>query len=66
MDFAGSDAFLSDEEMPRNARRSDTYPTCIGGVVMGFNLEGIETMRLTGEIIADIYLGNITNWSDPK
>lgn len=66
VDFAGSDAFLSDEEMLEMPGEVIHIPTCIGGVVMGFNLEGIETMRLTGEIIADIYLGNITNWSDPK
>ncbi len=42
-------------------------PITIGGVVPIYNLPGIpKGLKFTGEILADIYLGKITKWSDPK
>ena len=43
------------------------FPAIIGGVVPVFNLEGVAPgkMRLTGQLLADIYLGKIKNWNDP-
>jgi phosphate transport system substrate-binding protein len=43
------------------------FPTVIGGVVPVINLKGIEpgSMRLTGTVIADIFLGKIKKWNDP-
>jgi phosphate transport system substrate-binding protein len=43
------------------------FPTCIGGVVPVINLKGIEpgSMKLTGTVIADIFLGKIKKWNDP-
>jgi phosphate transport system substrate-binding protein len=40
-------------------------PTVMGGVVPTFNLSGITELRMSGEVLADIYLGNITHWNDP-
>ena len=37
----------------------------IGGIVIAYNLEGIEELRLTPEVISGIYTGRITEWSDP-
>ena len=39
--------------------------TCMGGVVMAYTLEGIDSLRLTGQLISDIYLGKIKKWNDP-
>ena len=43
------------------------FPTVMGGVVPVVNLEGIKAgeMKLTGTVLADIYLGKITKWNDP-
>jgi phosphate transport system substrate-binding protein len=40
--------------------------TCMGGVVMAYTLEGVDSLRLTGPLIADIYLGKIKKWNDPR
>ena len=42
------------------------FPTVIGGVDIIVNLPGIKPneLKLTGPVLADIYLGNITKWND--
>ena len=65
VDFAGSDAFLSDKEMA-DMNPVIHIPTCMGAVVLAYNLEGVEELRLTGEIIADIFAGNIKMWNDER
>lgn len=65
VDFAGSDAFLSDKEMA--AMDSVVHiPTCMGAVVLAFNLDGVNELKLTGELIADIFSGKITMWNDAR
>lgn len=66
VDFGGSDAFLSDEELKEMPATVIQIPTCIGAVVMAYNLEGINNLKLTGDIVADIYQGKITQWNDPR
>ena len=43
------------------------FPTVIGGIVMAYNLPGIGPgkLRLTGTVVAQIYLGQIKTWNDP-
>ncbi len=69
VDFAGSDAPLNPNEYA-NASRIGTImhiPEALGGVVIAYNLPGLNgRLKLTGDIIADIYLGNISKWSDPR
>lgn len=65
VDFAGSDAFLSDEEM-KDMDAVVHVPTCMGAVVLAFKLNGINDIRLSGEVIADIYDGKITKWDDKR
>lgn len=65
VDFAGSDAFLSDEEMS-GMDPVVHVPTCMGAVVLAFNLEGVDKLNLSGELIADIFSGNIAKWNDPR
>lgn len=66
VDFGGSDAFLSDEELKEMPATVIQIPTCIGAVVMAYNLEGVSNLKLTGDIIADIYQGKITQWNDQR
>ncbi len=65
VDFAGSDAFLSDKEM-EEMDEVIHVPTCMGAVVLAFNLEGIEQLNLSGELVADIFAGAVTKWNDPR
>lgn len=65
VDFAGSDAFLSDKEMGE-MNQVVHIPTCMGAVVMAYNLPDIDTLNLSGDIIADIYLGKIKMWNDSR
>ena len=65
MDFAGSDAFLSDKEMAEMAPVVH-IPTCMGAVVLAYNLDGVKELKLSGEIIADIFAGNIKMWNDER
>ena len=65
VDFAGSDAFLSDKEMAEMAPVVH-IPTCMGAVVVAYNLDGVKELKLSGEIIADIFAGNIKMWNDER
>jgi phosphate ABC transporter phosphate-binding protein len=65
VDFAGSDAPLtaSQREAAPNALH---IPETIGAITVAYNLPGVATgLKLTGPIVADIYLGTITKWNDP-
>ena len=64
VEFAGSDAYLSEEEMA-SMPEVVHIPSCMGAVVMAYNIPGCKALNLTGEIISDIYLGKITDWNDP-
>ena len=65
VDFAGSDAFLSEKEM-KDMAPVIHIPTCMGAVVMAYNLEGVDELRLTGDIIANIFAGEIKMWNDER
>lgn len=64
VDFGASDMPLKQEVLDKDGLVQ--FPTVIGGVVPVINVTGIKAgdLRLTGEIIADIYLGKITKWND--
>ena len=65
VDFAGSDAFLSEKEMAEMAPVIH-IPTCMGAVVLAYNLEGVNELKLSGEVIADIFAGEIKMWNDAR
>jgi phosphate transport system substrate-binding protein len=64
VDFGATDAPLSGADLEKNALVQ--FPAVMGGVVPVVNIEGVKPgqMRLTGTIIADIYLGKISKWND--
>jgi phosphate transport system substrate-binding protein len=68
-DFGASDAFLTDEEVAdATAARGCApihIPTVFGAVAIGYNLEGVDSLTLSGPVLADIFLGGIDHWSDP-
>ncbi len=65
VDFGASDMPLKDEEL--KAKGLVQFPMVIGGVVPVVSIKGIAAgqLKLTGQVLGDIYLGKITNWSDP-
>ncbi|WP_329903849.1 phosphate ABC transporter substrate-binding protein PstS [Porphyromonas pogonae] len=63
VDFAASDAFLKDDEA--TAMKPVIHiPTCMGAVVLAYNLDGVQDLKLTAEVISKIYLGEIKKWND--
>ena len=65
--FAGSDAPMSAKELKGAAGPIIHIPTVAGSVVMAYNLPGFTgELKLSGDVIAEIYMGKISNWSDPK
>lgn len=65
VDFAGSDAFLSAKEMAEMPPVVH-IPTCMGAVVLAYNLEGVDSLNLSGSVIADIFSGEIKTWNDER
>ena len=65
VDFGASDAPLKDEELAKKGLVQ--FPTVIGGVVPVVNINGISSgqLKLSGQVLGDIYLGKITKWTDP-
>ena len=65
VDFGASDMPLKDEVLAKDGLFQ--FPTVIGGVVPVVNLPGIKPgqLRLTGQLLADLYLGKIKRWNDP-
>jgi phosphate transport system substrate-binding protein len=65
VDFSLTDAPLADSQLLRDGLAQ--FPVLIGAIVPVVNLDGIATgqLHLSGELLADIYLGKITNWNDP-
>ncbi len=69
VDFAGSDAPLGKAELEKagGADNIVQVPSVAGGVVAAYNVPGIDKdLKLSGEILADIYLGKIANWNDAR
>jgi phosphate transport system substrate-binding protein len=65
VDFAASDAPMSNEAMANAPGRILHIPTVGGADVITFNLHGVTDLRLDGPTLAAIYLGQITHWNDP-
>src|SRR5437588_6312840 len=64
VDFGASDMPLKPEELDKDGLLQ--FPTVIGGDVPVVNLEGVKPgeLKLTGAVLANIYLGKITKWND--
>ena len=65
VDFSGSDAYLSDKEMAEMPSVVH-IPTCMGAVVVAYNLDGVDELKLTGELVADIFAGEVKMWNDTR
>lgn len=70
VDFAGSDAYLSDEELEESREYCGpegalNIPAYVAPISIAFNLPGIESLNLDAETIGRIFRGEIETWSDP-
>jgi phosphate transport system substrate-binding protein len=66
VDFGASDAFMSDDELKSAPADIIHIPTALGAVVITYNLPENPKLKFTGELIADIFMGKITKWNDPR
>ena len=66
VDFGASDAPMKDEAMAAAPGKILHIPIVAGGVAVIYNLPGSPKLKLDGDTLAGIYLGNITKWNDPK
>lgn len=66
VDFGATDAPLKGEELGKDGLVQ--FPTVLGGVVPVINVQGMQAgqLKLTGEVLAGIYRGEIKKWNDPK
>ena len=66
VDFGSSDAPLKPEELAKHGLAQ--FPSVIGGVVPVVNVPGLQAgaMKLDGELLADIFLGKVKAWNDPR
>ena len=65
VDFGASDMPQTDEVLKSKGQMQ--FPTVMGGVVPVINVKGIEPgqLKLTGQLLGDIYLGKVARWNDP-
>ncbi len=68
-DFGATDAPMTEEELAQARNQVLHVPTALGAVVVTYNLPelgGEEPLHLSGPLIAQIFMGRVTNWSDPQ
>ena len=66
VNFGASDAFLTNGDMKTMPGHVIHIPTCLGAVVLAYNLPGVPALKLDKNVIADIFLGKITQWNDAR
>jgi phosphate transport system substrate-binding protein len=66
VDFGGSDAAMTDEEIAKVGKGVILVPTAGGAVAVVYNLPGVSNLKLSREALPEIFAGKITKWNDPK
>jgi phosphate transport system substrate-binding protein len=66
VDFGASDGPMTDEQLKKAPNELLHIPTVLGAVVATYNLPGNPKLRFTPDLLADIFLGKITQWNDPR
>ncbi|MFC6618078.1 phosphate ABC transporter substrate-binding protein PstS [Deinococcus radiophilus] len=66
VDFGASDNFMTNAMMAPAPAPLLHVPTAIGAVVPAFNVPGVSNLKLTGDVLASIYLGNIKTWNHAR
>jgi phosphate transport system substrate-binding protein len=66
VDFGASDMPMKDDQLASSPIKLIHIPTVLGAVVPIFNVPGVEDIKFSPDVLADIYLGKINNWSDAR
>lgn len=66
VDFAGSDAAMEDEEIAKATQGVVLLPVTAGEIVLTYNLQGVDELKLPRSVYPEIFMGKITKWNDPK
>src|ERR1051325_669110 len=66
VDFGASDGPMSDESLSKAPGKILHIPTVAGAVVITYNVPGAPTLKLDADTVANLFLGKITKWNDPK
>jgi phosphate transport system substrate-binding protein len=66
VDFGAADVPMTDDQLSASKVKIVHIPTVLGAVVPIFNVKGVTNLKLAPEVLADIYLGKLTTWNDPR
>jgi phosphate transport system substrate-binding protein len=67
VDFGASDMPVNDEQLKQFKTRILQLPTVLGAVVPAYNIPGVSSdVKFTPDVLANIYLGKISKWNDPR
>ena len=67
VDFGASDGPMTDDQLSKVQGKVFHIPTVLGAVVPTYNVSGVSAdLKFAPDVLADIYLGNIKNWNDPR
>ncbi|HUL72628.1 MAG TPA: phosphate ABC transporter substrate-binding protein PstS, partial [Vicinamibacterales bacterium] len=66
VDFGASDGPMTDEQLKQAPAELFHIPTVLGSVVATYNLPGNPRLKFAPDVLADIFLGKITKWNDPR
>ena len=66
VDFAASDAAMTDEEIAKVKQGVVLLPMTAGEIVLSYNLSGVNELKLPRDVYAGIFMGTIGKWNDPK
>src|SRR5215470_8012360 len=66
VDFAASDAAMTDEEIAKVPGGVQLVPLTAGEIALAYNVAGVKGLKLPRDVYSGIFLGKVTKWSDPK
>ena len=66
VDFGASDIVMTDQQIAASKVKLVALPTVIGAVVPIFNVSGVSSLKLSPDVLADIFLGRIGSWNDAR
>ncbi len=65
VDFGATDGYLNDAKLAEMPAAVVHIPTCLGAVVIAYNLPGADNIQLSNELLEKIFMGEVTKWNDP-
>lgn len=66
VDFGATDTPMTDAQLAKSTNGPILHiPVTLGTEALAYNLPGVKSLKLTGTLVADMYLGKVTSWDDP-